>query len=193
MRQGFRLPSTAGTCHGARTLMAAFVFALACRSQDQAGADSATALPGDAALNPAASPSAERYSVADFRQLRWLEGRWRGRLPDSGYFYEQYRWLNDSTIVMHAFADSTFARATDSARISLRDGVVANEGATARWVAARLDSASVDFVPARGASNSFSWVRASPNEWTAMLHSTDREGRARHTMYPMERVKRAAS
>lgn len=172
----------------APTLIVVLLLALACRSQEQPSTDSTAGLPGDATVNPPGSPKSKPYELAQFRQLRWLEGRWRGALPDGGSFYEQYRWLDDSTIAMHGFADSTFTRATDSARISLRFGVVANDGAAARWVATSLDSSSVHFVPMRGASNSFSWVRESPTRWTATLQSTTREGRARSTVYEMQRI-----
>lgn len=173
----------------APALLVVLLVALACRSEEQPSADSTAQSSGGAA----AASSAKQYSLADFRQLRWLEGRWRGGLPNGDSFYEQYRWADDSTIVMHSFPDSTFARASDSARISLRNGVVANEGATARWEATDLDSASVDFAPVRGASNSFGWVRESSTRWTATLRSTDREGRPQQTVYRMERINRAAN
>jgi hypothetical protein len=149
------------------------------RVESDEGADSART--GTAGLSG--------VTTKDFAALRWIEGSWRGTLPDGGYFYERYRFSNDSTIVMHGFADSTFANATDSARITLRDGKVYDEGATARWAATRLDSNVVAFQRVQGASNSFSWGRESPNRWTATLHSTDRSGRVRTTVYPMERVR----
>ena len=74
------------------------------------------------------SPAAGQYTPVDFAHLGWLVGSWRGRLPDGGSFYERYRLLDDSTIAMRGYADSTFARATDSARITLRAGTVAEFG-----------------------------------------------------------------
>ena len=193
MRLRFVFPSNGSPRHRAPGLIVLFllpVVALACQSRERADADSPIVLAGDTTNAPAA-PKSKPYSLAQFAQLRWLEGRWRGGLPDGGSFYEQYRWLDDSTIAMHAFADSTFARATDSSRVSLRFGVVANEGITARWVATRLDSAAVEFVPRRGASNGFSWVRESPDRWTATL-SPSRDGGIRSTIYHMERIGRVA-
>lgn len=139
-----------------------------------------------------AAPAAQagRYSLQDFAYLRWLEGSWRGRLPDGGYFYERYQFVDDSTIVMHGLADSTLARATDSARITLRDGMVADEGGSSRWVATRLDSNVVDFTSAKDASNGFAWARESPDRWTATLRSTDAQRRPRTTVYRMERIGR---
>lgn len=192
MRLRFVFPSQGAARHRAPGLIVLFVVALACQSRERADADSTVALAGDTTPNAPASGKSKPYSLAQFAQLRWLEGRWRGALPQGGSFYEQYRWLDDSTIVMHSFADSTFARATDSSRVSLRYGVVANEGITARWVATRLDSAAVEFVPRRGASNGFSWVRESPDRWTATLQSPSRDGGIRSTIYHMERIGRVA-
>ena len=192
MRLRFVLPVHGSVRPRAPGLIGLFVVALACQSRERAGADSTVDIAGDTTPNASASAKSSPYSLAQFAQLRWLEGRWRGALPDGGFFYEQYRWTDDSTIVMHAFADSAFARATDSARVSLRNGVVANEGLTARWVATRLDSAAVEFVPRRGASNGFSWVRESPDRWTATLQSPSRDGGVRSTVYRMERTGRVA-
>lgn len=188
MRPRFLFSSSGSAGRRVPALITALFLALACRSRDHADADSAAGSPGEGGLTPPASSKAKPYSRAQFGQLRWLEGRWRGGLPDGGSFYEQYRWLDDSTIAMHGFADATFTRATDSARISLRYGVIANDGAAARWVAQGLDSSSVHFVPMRGASNSFSWVRESPTRWTATLQSPAREGPATSTVYRMQRV-----
>ena len=134
-------------------------------------------------------PVAGRFSLQDFARLRWLDGSWRGRLPDGGYFYERYRVMDDSTIAMRGFPDSLFARVTDSSTIGFRGGTIASEGGS-RWVATRLDSSAVDFASARDASNNFTWVRESPDRWTATLRSVDKQGRAQTIVYPMERVRR---
>lgn len=60
-------------------------------------------------------------------------------MADGKNFYEQYRVVNDSTIMMTGYPDSTFAEISDSARITLRGGTVSSEGATSRYVASRLD------------------------------------------------------
>jgi len=145
--------------------------------------------PPRADQSAATQPAAGRYSAQDFGQLRWLEGSWRGRLPDGGYFFERYRVHDDSTIVMHGFPDSTLARATDSARITLRGGTIADEGST-RWVATRLDSNIVDFTSEQNSANGFSWERDSPDTWKATLRSVNRERQPQTTVYRMERIGR---
>jgi hypothetical protein len=170
---------------GALVMSVAVLSGFACRAEPrpegELGADSA----GGANVKPASG----HYSLPEFARLRWLEGSWRGRLPDGGYFYERYHALDDSTIVMHGFTDSTFARTTDSSRITLRGGTVASEGGS-RWEAISLDSSSVDFVSTRAASNGFIWTRESPDKWKATLRSEDKQKRPVTTIYQMERVGR---
>jgi hypothetical protein len=128
------------------------------------------------------------YAGQDFQRLRWLEGRWQGLMENNDKFWEQYHFVDDSTIVMHSFKDSTFAQATDSSRITLRGNTVASEAGPARWVAERLDTLGVEFAPDRGATNYFSWSKDSPNAWTATLRWMDREGKVRRVAYALQRV-----
>lgn len=85
--------------------------------------------------------------------------------------------------------DSTFARATDSARITLRAGTITDEGSEP-WVATRIDSKGVDFASVVNKFNNFTWARESPGRWTATLRSIDAQGRGRTTVYPMDRIAR---
>lgn len=158
------------------------VLAISCgpaKDAANAPADSSTA----AAKAAAGRPTSPRYSVEDFAKLRWIEGKWRGPLADGTYFYEEYRFVDDSTIVMQGFPDPTFAKANDSARIVLRDGAIVDQGTSAEWNATRLDSSVVEFVRASGAANSFSWARKSPDAWTATLRSAS----GKTTVYEMRR------
>lgn len=114
-----------------------------------------------------AQPS--RMTTADFANLRWLEGDWRGQIASGGYFYERYHFVDDSTIAMHGYEDSTFTRPNDSATIVFRDGVVSDIGPKAKWSASRLDSTGIDFAPVQGATNHFTWTRQSGDKWTAAI------------------------
>lgn len=109
-------------------------------------------------------------------------------MPDGGTLFEQYRFLDDSTIAMHAFGDSAFAQTKDSSRITLRGETVANESGSARWVAVRLDTLGVEFGPERGARNHFAWSRESNSRWTATMRWMDERGRSRSAVYTLERV-----
>ena len=172
--QGAQVRSYTSMCAAA----VVFLSVASCRGRDEA------ARTGDS-VRPAQPGT---YASTDFQRLRWLEGRWVGRMEDDKRFYEQYRFADDSTIVMHSFRDSTFAQATDSSRITLRGSTVASEAATARWVAERLDTLGVEFAPDRGATNYFSWSKESPNAWTATLRWIDRDGHVRRVAYALQRM-----
>jgi hypothetical protein len=133
---------------------------------------------------------AGEFTLADFRSLRWLAGRWQGFQPDGGKFYEEYRVVNDSTLAMFSYPDSTFGRASDSSRVQLRGKTVSNESLSAQWVATRLDSTGADFVPLRGARNSFTWARESATAWNATLRWNDANGQAQRVVYALHRFGR---
>lgn len=163
---------------------------LACGSR---GERESTKVFGSTATSILPGSAAGRYTVADFHQLLWLAGQWQGFMPNGSRFFERYRFLDDSTIAMHAFKDSTFRQATDSARITLRGGIVADEGGSggsARWVATRLDSTGIDFAAERGASNNFTWAREDSTKWNATLRWTDEQGRPQTVMYALHRFGR---
>jgi len=160
---------------------AAFLVLAAC-APDRAkqSADSGSGRTGDAV--PSNIP---RYSREDFAILRWIEGDWRGELPKGGYFYERYRFVDDSTIAMRGFEDSTFKTPNDSATIVFRDSVVTDRGPKAEWSATRLDAKGIDFAPTKGATNRFSWNRESADKWTAAILPAQ----GNPTVYRMERVR----
>ncbi len=152
-------------------LLAVCVLALGCRSRGDV-ADSAR---GDASAAPGT------YTLGDFGGLRWLEGQWRGTLPDGKHFYERYRFVDDSTLVMHSFPDSTFGTPRDSSRVTLRGGRVSDGNS----VATRLDSTGVDFAPHRGAGYNYSWAPESADKWNATVRGTDG---SQAVVYPLHRV-----
>lgn len=127
----------------------------------------------------------QRYSTKDFASLRWIEGSWGGQMPNGAHFYEEYRFVDDSTIRMYGFDDASFAKPSDSASVVLRDGAVIDRGST-EWYATRLDSAAVEFTAAKGARNRFSWTRESAYRWTATLNPAN----GKTTVYKMSRIVR---
>jgi len=129
-----------------------------------------------------------RVTRAEFQQLRWIVGDWRGSGPGQAPFYERYRFVDDSTLVVDSFRDSTFAAVTESARFELRGGRLS--GPEGRWAASQLASRSVTFIPISRARNVFTWRYDSPDRWTALLSwpATDTQP-ARSATYTMERVR----
>ena len=143
----------------------------------------------DDAMPPKAVDSVGgKFATVEFGELRFLEGTWRGRMADGKSFYERYTFVDDTTIVMHNLSDSTLARATDSSRITLRDGTIASESGSSRYVASKIDSTGIQFEPVTGAANRFRWVSIGPNAWRATLESKNKDGTATTTVYPMERI-----
>ncbi|HKP76643.1 MAG TPA: hypothetical protein VJT67_14030, partial [Longimicrobiaceae bacterium] len=138
---------------------------------------------------PPASPPGQpaRVTMAEFQQLRWIVGDWRGSGSGQAPFYERYRFVDDSTLVVDSFADSTFAAVTESAPFELRGGRLSSGGG--RWVASQITPRWVTFIPVR-ARNVFTWRYDSRNRWIALLSwpATDTQP-ARTATYTMERVR----
>ena len=144
-------------------------------------------LPGSAGML-AAQRQAAPATPAQFRELHWLAGRWRGSGGAYPAFYEEYRVINDSTLLMRSFADSTFRAATDSSWIELRKGSVATRSDRAASVAIELSTGRVRFAREGSARGGYTWSRVSPDEWTATLHAATPGGA--ETVYVMRRVRR---
>ena len=150
---------TCGSLHHARSLMllgcVATVVALP-----------AVAQPAATAAPAAAAPA--RVTLAQFRDLRWLEGTWRGRTPDGQYFYERYERVNDSTIRIVHFPDSTLATPGETETITLRGGTVQHGSANA----IRFDANGIAFARPSRATPDFSFA-PSANGWTATIHRSN--------------------
>lgn len=108
--------------------------------------------------------------LSQFRELRWLIGRWKGSGRWSRAFYEQYRFRDDSTIAMTAYTDSTFLSETaDSSVIEWRSGQV-------RSRTPRLTHEAIEFAPGRirfrrvgEAGGGYRFTSLSQDEWTATI------------------------
>jgi hypothetical protein len=165
----------------------AVLLSLACAKEAAQNTDTVSAAAGTPAVVP--PPIAGTFAAADFAKLRWLEGKWRGFMPDGGKFYESYTWDNDSTIVKHSYADSTFTNPTDRSVIQLRGTTVADESEKARWVVTRIDSTGADFAPERGANNHFTFTREDATKWNASLRWTE-NGQPKTVVYALHRFGR---
>ena len=143
-----------------------------------------------AGLLPAGTLAAQRRAApatpAQFRELRWLSGKWRGSGGAYPAFFEEYRVVNDSTILMRSFADSTFRGATDSSWIELRQGIVATRSDRAPSVAIELSADRVRFAREGSDRGGFTWTRVSADQWTATLHAVTPGGA--ETVYVMRRA-----
>jgi hypothetical protein len=125
----------------------------------------------------------------DLKQLRWIEGAWRGTGDVESPFFERYRFENDSTLAVESFDDGSLSKVTDVTRFELKNGQFGNWGEGARWVATELGDGSVTFEPTAKAKNSFRWQRESADAWKAVIDYPASEGKpARQRVYRMERL-----
>ena len=161
--------------------------ALACGRTHEGRLDSAAAAaPG----NVVSKVDPARISLADFQNIRWINGPWRGFMPDGRKFYEWYKLENDSTVLKTEHADSTFGTPTGESRIMLRNGVVVDSSARSSYVATRWDSTGADFAPRRGATNTYTWTREDATKWSATIRWTDKDGRPQSVVYALHRFGR---
>lgn len=147
---------TLSTVRALRACTAAFALttvAGAAHAQKRAASPSPTSDP--AAFVASAKPAV--LTPKDLRTLRWIEGTWRGTGGGEKPFFERYAFVDDSTLRMESFADSTLARVSETTFYELRGGRFTNRNARARWVAARLKDRAVTFVPDVGVRNLFVW------------------------------------
>lgn len=123
-----------------------------------------------------AQAAAVRYTVADFQALRYVEGDWRGSGYEGGPFYETYRFVDDTTIEMTAWTDSTMSVAREQSQYLLRDGSIrTSKGGRLQ----KVDEAGHHFR-----AESYGWIFSpvSPDRWTARVGPT--------TVYTMDRIVR---
>jgi hypothetical protein len=114
------------------------------------------------------------HTVADLQALRYLEGEWRGSGYEGGPFYESYRFVNDSTIEMTSWSDSTMTTPQERSEYALRNGVIrADNGG-------RLVRVDQDGHHFRRGSSAWTFRQVSADRWTAQVGPA--------TTYTMDRL-----
>lgn len=156
-------------------------------------ADTADARADGAAAAPNTPPAAAgdtsgaQLRSSDVRALRWIAGTWRGTGDVETPFYERYTFVNDSTLEVLGFADSTLAVANDTTVFSLRGGRFGNHDRPSRYVASRATAERIEFAPVN-ARNGFVWQKTSGDAWEATIIPLPRDGQpARERRYAMAR------
>jgi hypothetical protein len=182
-REGSARGRAGERARGSRWLSCAvFALSIACGKKD-------AETPPPNFSNPAApaQPAPAKFALADFGSLRYLEGVWKGTMPNGNAFYESYHFVNDSTILQGGHTDSTLQTKSDSSRIVFRNGAVIDSGGSSVSNAEKLDSVMVDFRASP--SYHFIWTRQGNDAWTATIYSKQ-AGAERVTTYPMKRIRR---
>jgi hypothetical protein len=154
--------------------------AIACSSSDGE--------PEDPATTPQSAGAPAAVSLDAYQQVQWIAGRWLGSGGAYPAFYEEYRIVDDSTIQMRAFPDSTFTAATDSSWMELRNGEVRKRGNNRAYVVIAISADSIRFAVPGMKQGGHTFTHTSADEWTATLHPSGSGGRA--TVYTMRRLQR---
>lgn len=145
----------------------------ACSADGREGVPDSAAQPPGPADSSAANVA---HTIADLQTLRYLEGEWRGSGYEGGPFYESYRFVNDSTIEMTAWSDSTMTTPQERSEYALRNGVIrADNGG-------RLVRVDQDGHHFRRGSSTWTFRQVSPDRWTAQVGPS--------TTYTMDRMTR---
>lgn len=134
-------------------------------------------------FGPGAMPGAQAMTLAQFKSLHWLAGRWRGSGGAFPSFFEEYTVLNDSTVRQYTLTDSTFSQPKDSALLVWRNGVAAQvrNGRPTPLVHLAGDTARF----AGPAGGGWTWLRLGRDRWRAEL-APARPGQG-PTIYDMRR------
>ena len=138
--------------------------------------------------DPQAEPAPVAVSLAEFRQLHWIDGTWRGSGGAYPAFFEEYRVLDDSTIQMRGFTDSTLSVTNDSSRIEWRNGTIRSGGSERSYVAVEFTATTIRFARPGVPLGGHTFANKSPDEWTATLHPSRPDGQP--TVYTMRRLSR---
>ncbi len=137
----------------------------------------------------AASKTALRVTVDEFRSLHWVEGHMRGS-GGKKPFHEIYTFVNDSTVEIDYYGeDSTFTRSLGKGNVHLANGIIYHEyyeGGV--WVADAFDSTSIHFVPLRDAGTTFLWEKGDGGAWSATLWWVNDQGDQVEKTFRMEPV-----
>lgn len=127
------------------------------------------------------------YTLEDFAKLKWLEGDWKGQMENKPPFFARYKFTNDSVIISYSYRDSAMINAADSSTIFLHNGAIYDKGSSAIWVATKVDSAQIHFVPYRYAMNQFTWKLNPDGSWGIYV-SLHNMSEASATEYVMRRI-----
>jgi hypothetical protein len=145
------------------------------------------------ALTPppkAVAGTAVAVTRAQFNELRWLEGTWRGSGGGVPAFAEGYKVANDTTIDISFYADSTAAKVKATGKLYLSAGQLFYVGNGTEYVATMISPTSVTFVPkGTNGKNVFELTMSSPTEWTARLKGGTGEITPPVVTYTMSKIR----
>lgn len=168
-----------------------FAFALVlataaiCPAQAQNGAAGGSAPPPKTVAGTAVV-----VSKVQFNTLRWLEGTWRGTGGGVPAFAEGYHFVNDTTIAISYYSDSTATKVSTTGTMVLSAGQLFYTGNGTEYIATKIVPKTVTFVPkGTNGKNSFEWTMVTPTHWTAVLKGGTGEVTPPTVTYQMVKIK----
>ena len=126
------------------------------------------------------------FTLDDFAQLAFLEGRWRGHSADGKEFYEQYDRPEPGLFRSRRFPTDAFDEHSDGSTITFHDGEVRSTWGEFTWRASSIGKDFAAFEPVN-APTQFIWRRVDP----ATLEAEQRwqaEGKEQRHTIRMTRV-----
>ena len=102
----------------------------------------------------------KKFTQDDFKQLKFLEGRWQGTDPKGSAFYEQYDFPDAVTLRSQRFPTKEFLKPSDTSTVTLNDGQIVSRWGDFSWSAAEITPDKACFAPVK-APSSFCWKLAS--------------------------------
>jgi len=148
----------------------------------------AVCLTAGLAARQSAAPKPQQLTAADLKNLRWIEGSWRGTGGGVPPFFERYRFESPTILIVESLEGE---KVTSTSRYELKDGQFSSGADASRAVATAVDDKSVTFEFAARQRGSFRWERVTEDSWKAVLSSPATSARpAGERVYQMERWKR---
>ena len=134
--------------------------------------------------------TAVAVSKAQLNSLRWIEGTWRGSGGGVPAFAEAYKFVNDTTIEISFFTDSTATKVTGTGKILLTAGQLFYAGNGTEYAATKIAPNAVTFIPkGTNGKNQLEWTMTSPTQWTASLKGGTGEVTPTVVTYTMAKIK----
>ena len=121
------------------------------------------------------------FSMDEFAQLQFLEGRWKGSSPDGKEFFEEYDRPEPAVFQSRRFPNRDFSEHTDGATISFADGEVISRWGEYTWKASAIGADNASFEPVSAPSH-FSWRRLDAATLEAQQRWTVDGKEQEHTM-----------
>ncbi len=128
------------------------------------------------------------YTQDDFKQRKFLEGRWQGTDPKGAAFYEQYDFPDAVTLRSLRFPTQEFSKPTDTSTVVLKDGQILSQWGDFTWRAAEIATDKACFVPLK-APSSFCWKAAGPSGVEVTQRWLDANGKEQTMTMVLTRLK----